>query len=132
MTAPTDRLASVTRDEQDGVVVAAVQGEIDVSNAAQLGHELTEVSNQALGLVVDLGQVSYLDSAAIALLYELHVRLERRGQRLVVVAPPAGAPRRVLELTALGTRATVVDELETAVATVRNAGGGPPPASSGS
>lgn len=124
-TAPADRLVSVRRHERSGVIVAAVQGEIDISNAAQVGRELTEIPNEALGLVVDLGGVEYLDSAGIALLHELHLRLERRRQVLVVVAPADGAPRRVLELTAFDTRAAVTDEVDAAVAAVRGVGGSP-------
>jgi anti-anti-sigma factor len=122
---PADPLATVSRDEQGGVIVVAVRGEVDVSNTAVLGHQVAEISNQALGLVVDFSCVDYLDSAGIALLYELHLRLERRGQVLVVVAPAAGAPRRVLELTAFNTRAAIADELETAVTTIRGGGAGP-------
>jgi anti-sigma B factor antagonist len=121
MTTPANRLASVRQDDQDGVVVASVQGEIDVSNAAQLGHELTELSNHALGLVIDLRGVSYLDSAAIALFYDLHLRLERRAQVLVVVAPTSGTPRRVLEVTAFDTRAKLTNDIEAAVDAIRTA-----------
>jgi anti-anti-sigma factor len=120
--APMDRLASVSRHEQGGVSIASIGGEIDVSNVAQLGHELTEIPNHALGLVVDLTGVQYLDSAGISLLYELHLRLDRRGQVLVVVAPPAAAPRRVLELTAFNTRALLADDVPSAVATIRETG----------
>jgi anti-sigma B factor antagonist len=121
VTPPADQLASVTRHEQDRVIVATVRGEIDVSNAVQIGRELTEVPNDSLGLVVDLEAVHYLDSTAIALLYELQIRLERRGQSLAVVAPADGAPRRVLALTAFETRATLADDVEGAVAAVRRA-----------
>lgn len=128
MTPPADQLASVTRHEQDGVIVATVRGEIDVSNATQVGRELTQVPNHSLGLVVDLGAVRYLDSSAIALLYELQIRLERRGQGMAVVAPEAGAPRRVLALTAFETRAVLADDAKAAVAAVRRdvARGSPP------
>jgi anti-sigma B factor antagonist len=109
------------------VIVATVQGEIDVSNATEVGIELTEISNQPLGLVVDLGQVTHLDSAGIALLYDLHMRLDRRGLCLVVVAP-AGAPaRRVLELTAFDSRARLAEEVDTAAGAARDAGRSHPP-----
>jgi anti-anti-sigma factor len=125
--AASDRLASVTRSEDDGVVVASVRGEIDASNATEIGRELTDISNREIGLVVDLGEVGHLDSTGIALLYELHVRLGRRGQSLGVVAPAGGAARRVLELTAFDTRAPVTEDLDGAVAAVRSAGGDAPP-----
>lgn len=124
---PSDRLASVSRREEDGVIIAAVGGEIDASNAAEIGRELTDISNRTLGLVVDLAQVGHLDSTGIALLYELHTRLGRRGQNLVVVAPSGGAARRVLELTAFDTRAAVTGDVAAAVTAARLIGGGDPP-----
>jgi anti-anti-sigma factor len=124
---PTNPLAAVSREEQGGVIVATVRGEVDVSNVTQIGRELMEIPNQALGLVVDLEHIDYLDSAGIALLYELHLRLERRGQALAVVAPRRGTPRRVLELTAFSARAVLVDEVDAAVATVQGAVGGSSP-----
>lgn len=116
---PAVPLASVSRREKDGVIVASVRGEIDVSNAGQLFGELTKFSNQVCGLVVDLSGVEYLDTAGIALLYELHLRLKRREQSLVVVAPSHRAPRRVLELTAFDTRVALTDELAPALAAVQ-------------
>lgn len=122
-----DPLASMSRREEDGVIIAAVRGEIDASNAVEVGLELTDISNRALGLVVDLGQVGHIDSTGIALLSDLHVRLIRRGQSLVVVAPADGAARRVLELTAFDTRAAVADDVDRAVTIARSIGGGGPP-----
>jgi anti-anti-sigma factor len=124
----SDPLASVHRHEEEGVIIAAVHGEIDASNATEIGRELADISNQAVGLVVDLGDLGYLDSTGIALLYDLHVRLDRRGQNLVVVAPAHGAARRVLELTAFDRRATVADELGAAVTVARSSPAGDPPA----
>lgn len=114
------RLATVSRREEDGVIIATVEGEIDASNADEIGRALTDISNRDRGLVVDLGQVGHLDSTGIALLYELDVRLGRRGQNLGVVAPAGSAARRVLELTAFDTRAAVADDLDGAVAAVRS------------
>jgi anti-anti-sigma factor len=112
----------VTRREDDGLMIAIVEGEVDASNATEIGRELSDISNRALGLVVDLGRVGHLDSTGIALLYELHIRLGRRGQGLAVVAPAGGAARRVLELTAFDTRTSVTEDLDGAVAAVRSNG----------
>jgi anti-anti-sigma factor len=107
------------------VVIASILGEIDLSNAALIGREFTQIPNRALGLVVDIRGVEYLDSTAIALLYELHLRLERRGQQLVIVVPSAGSTRRVLELAAFDKQASLAEEMEAAIAAVREAGSGP-------
>ena len=64
------------------MVVARLTGEVDMTNAAYIGDELTKaVPNEALGLVIDLTGTRYLDSAAIELLFELARKL----------APPAPA-----------------------------------------
>jgi anti-sigma B factor antagonist len=110
----------VSRREEEGVIIAAVRGEIDASNAANIGHELADISNRASGLVVDLSGLAYVDSTGIALLYDLHIRLDRRRQTLVVVAPAGSAARRVLELTAFDARAEVADDVVAAVTVARS------------
>jgi anti-anti-sigma factor len=85
--------------EQDGdLVIAGRAGEIDMTNAAYVREELTAaVPNGARALVVDLADTTYLDSAAIELLFELSRRLARRRQVLRLVVPlPTPAPRRRL------------------------------------
>jgi anti-sigma B factor antagonist len=127
VTPTPDRLATASRRQEDDVLVVAFRGEIDASNATEVGRELTDISNRTVGLVVDLEQVGHLDSTGIALLYEVHARLARRGQTLAVVAPAGGAARRVLELTAFDTCAAVADDADAAVAAARATGAGDPP-----
>jgi anti-anti-sigma factor len=93
---------NVTIAADDGVVVASLSGEIDLSNAAEITNALLRgVPNEALGLVIDLSEVSYLDSAGVRMLAELDHRLGWRAQVLRVVAPEASRSRRVLEIAGL-------------------------------
>jgi anti-anti-sigma factor len=93
---------NVTIGVEDGVVVASLSGEIDLSNAAEItGALLRGVPNEALGLVIDLSEVSYLDSAGVRMLAELDHRLGWRAQVLRVVAPEASRSHRVLEIAGL-------------------------------
>jgi anti-sigma B factor antagonist len=87
--------------EQDGrLVVAQLAGEVDMTNAAYVREELTAaVPNGARGLVVELSGTTYLDSAAIELLFELSRRLARRRQVLRLVLPEDSPLRRLLTLT---------------------------------
>jgi anti-anti-sigma factor len=101
----------------DGVVVASLSGEIDLSNAAEITDALLGgVPNEALGLVIDLSEVSYLDSAGVRMLAELDHRLGWRAQVLRVVAPEASRSRRVLEIAGLER----VLSLDTSVVTARS------------
>lgn len=101
------------------MTIAAIVGEVDISNVDRVAASLTSVSNLALGLVVDLRRVDYLDSAAISLLHDLAMRLRERSQRLIVVSPPDTPPRHVLEITALTARTLVLDELGPAIDAMR-------------
>jgi stage II sporulation protein AA (anti-sigma F factor antagonist) len=95
-------LANVTLDSSSGVVVATVSGEIDLSNATQITRDLLRaVPNEALGLVVDLSDVSYLDSAGVRMLAELERRLGWRAQALRVAAPQESRCRMVLSIAGL-------------------------------
>jgi anti-anti-sigma factor len=87
---------------ENGVVVASLSGEIDLSNATEITDALLGgVPNEALGLVIDLSGVSYLDSAGVRMLAELDHRLGWRAQSLRVVAPETSRSRRVLVIAGL-------------------------------
>ncbi len=108
---------NVTIAGDDGVVIASLSGEIDLSNAAEITDALLGgVPNEALGLVIDLSEVSYLDSAGVRMLAELDHRLGWRAQVLRVVAPEASRSRRVLEIAGLER----VLSLDTSVVTARS------------
>jgi anti-anti-sigma factor len=93
---------NVTIAAADGVVVASLSGEIDLSNAAEITDALLGgVPNEALALVIDLSEVSYIDSAGVRMLAELDHRLGWRAQALRVVAPEESRSRRVLEIAGL-------------------------------
>jgi anti-anti-sigma factor len=110
-----DDLVRITFQTRDGVTVAAISGEVDVSNGEEVARALANVPSLSLGLVVDLRDLSYLDSTGIALLHDLSARMSQRSQQLVVVCPPDSAPRRVIELTALDAHTMVHDQLDPAV-----------------
>ena len=79
-------LGTLSIEQLDGLPVASISGEVDASNAGDMKRRLlSEIGNQAPGLVVDLTATTYLDSAAVHLLFDLADRLRRRQQELRVV-----------------------------------------------
>jgi anti-anti-sigma factor len=95
-------LADLSVETVDQVVVVRVDGEIDMSNAGELGNTISrQVPNEAIGLVVDLSTLDYLDSAGIQVLYELYGRLETRGQQLRLVVPEVAAIAEALRLAGI-------------------------------
>jgi anti-anti-sigma factor len=104
----------------DDVIVARVTGEIDLSNAAEIGAELgAGVPNSALGLVVDLTATAYLDSSGVHLVFDLAERLRRRQQQLRVVVPPGAPVRRVLRIVRLDSAVPVVPTVDEAIEQIR-------------
>lgn len=94
-----DRLAEFEFDQQNGILVATVSGEVDSSNAGELGLALSDrLPSAANALILDLSAVSYLDSSGIALLFDLGRRLGARRQTMRLVVPPEAPMRRMLEL----------------------------------
>ena len=105
-------LADVRFEPLGEVVVAHLEGEIDMSNAAELGSALgDQVPEDVRALVLDLREVGYLDSAGIRLIYELRTRLDGRGQQLRLVvasAAPSADALRISDVTrAIGAVETV-------------------------
>ena len=81
-------LARLTLETRDEIQVAHITGEVDIANASTLESEISDtVANTAFGLVVDLTETDYFDSAGIRMLFELRKRLTGRRQSLRVVVP---------------------------------------------
>lgn len=94
-----DPLAQLSFDEVGSVLVGRVEGEIESVNAEQIRAALArKLANDSAGLVLDLSQAAYLDSAGIELLFDLARRLRTHRQRLRLVVPAAAPMRRVLDL----------------------------------
>jgi anti-anti-sigma factor len=96
-------LARIVEEEQaGGATVTAIEGEVDASNARDVGERLrASATNQALALVVDLSRTSYLDSAGLNLLFELDLELRQRRQELHLVLPASSPLARTLAITGL-------------------------------
>jgi anti-anti-sigma factor len=93
-------LAHLSFDGDADVVVVAITGEVDLSNAAEVTSAIVAAApNEAAGVVVDLSALSYLDSAGIRMLAELARRLDWRQQELRVVAPEGSRARKVLAIS---------------------------------
>jgi anti-sigma B factor antagonist len=84
------RPADVSFTFSERVLLAHVSGEIDISNASELAAAINErTANDAVGVVLDLSDVDYMDSGGIHMLYRLRESLRARGQSLAIVVPTA-------------------------------------------
>ena len=113
-------LATVQHSQVDGVAVARVAGEVDASNARALGHRLTEaLPNVAMGMVLDLTDTTYIDSAGVQLLFDVGARLRQRQQQLRVVYRPESFVSDVMDAVALDAIAGLDESVPAAVAALK-------------
>jgi len=94
--------SSVDLQHHDGIPVARLVGEVDLTRAPSIRIGLLRaVTNQDHGLVLDLRDATYLDSAGVNVIFELAERLSARQQRLAAVVPDRAIIERVLTLVNL-------------------------------
>ena len=109
-------LSNVEVREQDGVVVAAIAGELDLSNSPATGDAIeAALPASARCLVVDFSNLTFLDSSGVAMLFRLVRRLGDHRQQLHVVAPAGEAVGRVLEIVEFDRAAPVHASLDAAM-----------------
>jgi anti-anti-sigma factor len=99
----TTGLVQVVVRRDGSVPVCEVRGELDASNVEHVREQIIGAAvSEAPGMVIDLTDTTYLDSAGVRILFELARRLRSRRQELRIAVPDDGIVRRVLVLTALG------------------------------
>jgi anti-sigma B factor antagonist len=97
----TDVNFDVSEVERGGIPVLEVRGEVDVSTAPELREKLLALAEQGRTIaVVDLSEVSFVDSTALGVLVSGVKRLRSAGGdlRLVVTQPRIS---KVFEITGL-------------------------------
>jgi len=96
--------------------VVRVVGEIDLATAPQLRDQLAELPHDSGAVIVDLSEVTFLDSTGLSVLVASWKRFsngdEKGDLRLVVNRP---AIERVLEVTGLAQVFGVFSTLEQAI-----------------
>lgn len=98
------------------VTIAALTGELDISNVAEIGDEIhASVGNDQLGLCIDLSEARYIDSAGVRMIFDLVGRLETARQGVAIVVPEDAPVRRLIEVTNLAGSVTVCAAIDECV-----------------
>jgi anti-anti-sigma factor len=95
-----------------GIVLVETVGELDLTNVAEVEHRLEDVSSRVDGMLLDLNRVSFVDSAALHMLFRIARRLGT--ERFAIVLEPSGAIARTFDIVGLDRLARIgssVDEL---------------------
>lgn len=100
---------------QDGRVVLAVRGDVDIATAPELRARLVAAIDEFKVVVVDLGEVGFMDSTGLGVLVASRNRAGSVGHRLVV-ARPQKIVKSALRLVQIDTVIDVYDTLDAALA----------------
>lgn len=108
---------------RDSIMVASLAGEIDGSNASEIGSVIAKSSEAATRVVLDLTALGYLDSTALTMIHKL--AMDRRS--VVLVASAGSRANRLLAISGLDTVLPMVETLDAAllVETSSDLGGSP-------
>ena len=105
-----DAVLEVRQEQRaDGLIVAA-RGEIDLRSSPGLRAALLDPAAQAPLVVLDLREVTFMDSSGLRVIAEYHKRLQEREERFAVAVGGASAVQRILELSGLVKVLDVVDD----------------------
>lgn len=98
-----------------GIPTVTARGVIDIETSRGLAAELGQLAGQSGDAVLDLAEVTFMDSVGLGVVLKAVGRFQRQGKRLVLVAPP-GAARSLLDFAGVEGRVEVVDERDDAFA----------------
>jgi anti-anti-sigma factor len=95
-------MADVRFEREDKTVVAVLTGEVDMSNAPSVRQQIAEsVTPDDDALLVDLSELSFIDSAGLHTLIELGTVLDERRQQLLLCVPHGSPIQRAIEIIGL-------------------------------
>jgi anti-sigma B factor antagonist len=115
------RTVEVTR--HGDVVVARLDGDIDLANTPTVSAKVLEsVPNDALGLVVDLSDVRYIDSGGVRMLFTFVRSLQAVRQGIAIAVPEESPVRKLLKITHLDEATVLRASVEEASAALREGG----------
>ena len=113
-------LAEVRFEREDETVVALLTGEVDMSNAATVRLQIAgSVTPDDDAVIVDLSELSFIDSAGLHSLIELGTVLDERRQHLLLCLPPGSTIRRAIEIIGLPQAVSVYSDRSEAMEAVR-------------
>ncbi|HER26420.1 MAG TPA: anti-sigma factor antagonist [Rhodospirillales bacterium] len=97
--------------EQGNVVIASFEGDVDIHTSPDARKVLLDCVGRKSPVLVDLSQVSYIDSSGIASLVEALQTARKGGSDLALVAV-SDAALRVLQLARLDKVFSIYDTVE--------------------
>jgi anti-sigma B factor antagonist len=109
MTEATEPLLSVSIERDGSTAVVKIEGEVEFATAPRLRATLVDLAIEGANpVILDLGAVTFLDSAGISLLIQAKKRLQSAGSDLLLRSPQRNV-MRVLEISGVNVLFAISD-----------------------
>ena len=99
----------MTVDTVDAAQLLVVRGEVDLATVEAMRGKLTAALEHADKVVLDLREVTFMDTQGLAVVIEAQQSAADSGTRFVIVRAPEHV-HRLFEMIGLADRLTVVDD----------------------
>jgi anti-anti-sigma factor len=110
---------SIRCDEHNGVCVVTVEGDLAGARANDVRLAVDALPGRPnAGIVFDLGQCGFIDSAGLELLCRVRRRCDQRGGRLALARVGAGCAK-ILQITRLAAQFDCHADVSRALAATR-------------
>jgi anti-sigma B factor antagonist len=114
-------MADVRFEREDKTVLAVLTGEVDMSNATSVRQRIAEaVTPEDDAVIVDVSDLSFIDSAGLHAVIELGTILEERRQRLLLSVPHGSQIERSIEIIGLPRAVSVHPDRDRALEAARS------------
>jgi anti-sigma B factor antagonist len=104
----------IEKRDEDGFRVVSLSGDVDLQNSQTLKKELLDAVGAGKPVVVEMSQVSYIDSSGVASLVEAYQTARKKNSSFALAGLSASA-QRVLQLARLDRVFTIHPTLDRAM-----------------
>ncbi|RAP31406.1 hypothetical protein DID78_01055 [Candidatus Marinamargulisbacteria bacterium SCGC AG-343-D04] len=89
--------------------------ELDIENQLEFVDYInTLLDENSYSIIIDMGNISYIDSSGLWALFESHKKAEQRSGKLILINPKNDV-KRVLDITKMSTKITILENEEQAI-----------------
>ncbi len=101
-------------EHADSYSLVSVRGEIDLHSAPKVQHAVERGANGVEAVVLDMGEITFMDSTALSMLMRAKDELQERRVSLRLAAP-SEAVERLFDVTGFGEYFEVFPSREAAI-----------------
>jgi anti-anti-sigma factor len=102
---------AISTSERGGRTVVSLRGELDLATAPAFEEVVNEHLTAGGDVVVDLRELTFMDSTGLRVLVHAHARVGDE-QRFLVVRPPVGGPvAKILAIAGVDSQLDLIDDV---------------------